>query len=176
MFAYCKNNPIIYQDTEGEAVETVFDIASLIISAVEVAANPTDLSAWVGLIGDAVDLIPFVTGVGESIRVLRTTGKIADGTDEVIDTYKNLRKINKGTGKEAHHILEKRFIDKSIKQNQMLSVTLSKKAHQNYTNAWRVLGYGKKHEWDDIIKTGAQIYSDNPKLMAAFLLTLQNMK
>ncbi len=180
MFAYCGNNPIVREDPSGEAFETVFDVTSLIISAVEVAANPADLGAWAGLIGDTVDLIPFVTGVGESIRALRTAGKITDGTDASIDTYRNLRKVTKGTGNEVHHILEKRFVsqlDLDIDNTaDMLSTVLSKSEHRTYTNAWRkLMPYGNIYDIQSVLKTGAKIYADNPKLMAAFLLTLEGM-
>ena len=46
-------------------------------SIVEVCLNPTDPWAWAGLAGDAVDLIPFVTGVGEATRAAKTTAKVA---------------------------------------------------------------------------------------------------
>lgn len=59
----------------------------------------------------------------------------------------------------------------------MLSVVLSKTEHRAYTNAWRTeLPYGVSHDFQSVLQTGAQIYSNNPKLMAAFLLTLENMQ
>ena len=107
MYAYCNNNPVVYEDVTGTIAETAFDIATLALSAVEVTMNPTDLTAWAGLLGDTVDLVPFVTGVGETIKALRASSKVAEGTAEAIDTYSSLRKINKGTGKEVHHIIKK---------------------------------------------------------------------
>ncbi len=176
VYTYCANNPIIYKDTQGTAIETVFDIASLIVSAVEVTINPTDLSAWAGLVGDAVDLIPFVTGVGETIKALRASSKIADGTDAAIDTYKNLRRVNKGTGKEVHHIVEKRFaLSLDIKKpNNMLSIALDKNTHRDYTNAWRtLLPYGTNYGTQKILKAAAEVYKDNPILMGIVLFTLK---
>ena len=85
MFAYCNNNPVIHQDSAGAAVETVFDILSLGMSIVEVAANPRDPWAWAGLAGDLIDVaVPFVGGIGEATRVLRAT----DAADDVYDAYK----------------------------------------------------------------------------------------
>ena len=180
MFGYCGNDPVVRLDSNGKAFETIFDVASLILSAVEVAANPADLGAWAGLIGDTVDLIPFVTGVGESIRAFRTAGKIADSADDAIDTYRNLRKVAKGTGDEVHHIVEKRFVKQlnlDIENtDDMLSVVVGKSEHRTYTNAWRAaLPYGVSHDLQSVLQTGAKIYSSNPRLMAAFLLTLENM-
>lgn len=40
-------------------------------------------SAWIGLAGDAIDLIPFVTGVGETARVVSTAIDIADAVHDV---------------------------------------------------------------------------------------------
>ena len=86
MFAYCNNNPVIYQDPTGEAVDTVFDVVSLAFSVAEVAANPGDPWAWAGLSGDLVDvLLPFVGGVGEAIKGLKAAG-YADEVAEAVTT------------------------------------------------------------------------------------------
>ena len=65
LYAYCDNNPVVRVDYGGQLWETVFDVISLGASIVEVCVNPTDPWAWAGLAGDAIDLIPFVTVVGE---------------------------------------------------------------------------------------------------------------
>ena len=123
-----------------------------------------------------MDLIPFVTCVGESIRVLRTAGKFSDGADMTIDTYRNLRKLSKGTNKEVHHILEKRFIDQlklKNNKNDMFGIILSKSDHLEYTNKWRKLTYGQTYDMETVLKTGINIYFENPMLTAAFLLSFQ---
>ena len=85
MFAYCANNPVIYQDSSGHAIETVFDIISLGASIVDVAVNPWDPWAWLGLIGDAADVALLgVGGLGEAVRVLKAMGAI----DETVDVLK----------------------------------------------------------------------------------------
>lgn len=176
LIAYCKNSPVGYFDEEGTAFETVFDIISLAVSAVEVISNPTDLTAWAGLLGDTVDLIPFVTGVGETIRTLRTADKIVDGADTVIDSYGHLRKINKGTGLEAHHIVEKRFAEDlgySKSGYKMPSIILPPDKHQIYTNKWRKLApYKKEFNYDTIIRAAANIYNTEPELLGAAIYTM----
>lgn len=81
LFAYCDNNPIDRVDTGGDVWETVFDIATICVSVVEVCVSPSDPWAWIGLIGDIIDIIPFVTGVGEITRAF----KVADNTADLID-------------------------------------------------------------------------------------------
>ena len=89
MFAYCNNNPVIYQDSSGYAVETVWDIASLGFSIAEVIINPYDVWNWVGLAGDVADvLIPFVGGIGEATRAV----KVATQATEILDTASDVKK------------------------------------------------------------------------------------
>ena len=96
MFAYCNNNPIIHRDSTGAALDTVFDIISLAASIVEVAKNPKNPWAWVGLAGDVIDVVvPFVGGVGETVKVLSTTKKIANTVDAVDDAYDAARVVDK---------------------------------------------------------------------------------
>ena len=75
------------------------------MSIVEVIAKPCDPWAWAGLVGDAIDLIPFVSGVGEVTRAVNTTRKVLDKADDVVDAAKDIYKaadaasdIRKATG------------------------------------------------------------------------------
>ena len=82
-------------DNGGAFWDTVFDVVSLCFSVAEVVANPSDPWAWAGLVGDAVDLIPFVTGVGEVTRAVSTGRKVlkaADTADAVHDAAKVAKK------------------------------------------------------------------------------------
>ena len=72
LYSYCDNNPVMRVDNGGMFWDTIFDVGSLIVSVVEVIANPADPWAWAGLAGDTIDLIPFVSGVGEVTRAVRT--------------------------------------------------------------------------------------------------------
>lgn len=113
--------------------------------------------------------------MGETIKALRTSSKIAEGTADAIDTYGNLRKINKGLGKEVHHIIEKRFADSLNlgSESKMLSIALDKKVHKGYTKAWReILKYGKKYNDVQVVKAAAQVYSNNPRLMGTVIYSL----
>ena len=89
MFAYCGNNPVARQDTEGDAWETVWDAISLAASVADVVSNPYDPWAWIGLAGDAADLlIPFIGGIGETTRALKAASKAADVVDTAADVKK----------------------------------------------------------------------------------------
>ena len=82
------NNPIMYADPSGHWIETVFDILSLSASIVEVVINLLDVWAWAGLAGDALDLIPFVTGIGEGIKGYRVVAKVADISDDALEAIR----------------------------------------------------------------------------------------
>ena len=56
--------------------ETVFDVVSLAFSVADVIANPANPWAWAGLAGDVVDLIPFVSGMGEATDIVRVATKV----------------------------------------------------------------------------------------------------
>ena len=88
LYVYCDNNPVVRRDLQGYFWETLFDIVSLGTSVVEVCVNPGDPWNWAGLIVDAIDLIPFVTGVGEATRAVKTANKVADKTTAVIKIQK----------------------------------------------------------------------------------------
>ena len=104
LYAYCDNNPIVRKDSTGAIWETVFDVVSLGFSIAEVASNPYDVGAWVGLVGDAIDLIPIVTGVGETVRGLRfidktgNTLEIAKATDFTSDAKKTIKSLKRSNG------------------------------------------------------------------------------
>ena len=100
MFAYCGNNPVARVDIGGYFWDIVFDVASLCFSIFDVVRNPMDVSAWIGLAGDAIDLIPFVSGVGELTRTATTTLEVIDSvhdtsrwidnTGDIIDTAEDV--------------------------------------------------------------------------------------
>ena len=61
---------------------------SLGVSVVEVVINPLDPWAWAGLAGDALDLIPIVTGLGESIKGMKVVAKGADQVEDALTTIR----------------------------------------------------------------------------------------
>ena len=85
-YSYCSNNPTRRKDVGGAFFfDTIFDVVSLVVSIVDVANNPTDPMAWVGLAADVVDLIPGITGVGEAVRAVNTGKKAVNTVDNLVD-------------------------------------------------------------------------------------------
>ena len=180
MFAYCGNNPVVRLDADGQAFESIWDIVSFTVSIADVVANPTDIWTWISLGGDFIDiLIPFVGGIGEASKAIKITLNFADGFGDLsraqefgIKTYKALIKQLKGTGLQAHHIIEQRLVRHlGIDLNSILSVALTPAEHQKFTNAWRqVFKYGMDYRTlsiDDIWKAAQEIYKDYPDLLDA---------
>lgn len=87
-YTYSANNPIYYCDPSGNVWETVFDVVSLGLSIAEAVNDPTNGWLWIGVAADAVDLIPFVTGVGETVRVIKTLDNVTDSVDTIHDAKK----------------------------------------------------------------------------------------
>ena len=88
-FAYCGNNPVNRSDHSGNAWETILDVISLASSIVDVAMNPSDPWAWVGLAGDLIDVaVPFVGGIGEATRAVNAALNVADTLDDAHDASK----------------------------------------------------------------------------------------
>ena len=83
------------RDDGGEFWDTIFDVVSLVFSVVDVIANPSDPWTWVGLAGDVVDLVPFVSGVGEATDLVRVATKADDFVDAIDGVYDNARAINR---------------------------------------------------------------------------------
>ena len=99
LFSYCDGNPVMRVDHGGEFWDTIFDVITLGASIVEVCINPDDPWAWAGLAGDVLDLVPFVTGVGEVTKAVRAIDKVSDSvriakavdfTDDAADLVKTL--------------------------------------------------------------------------------------
>jgi hypothetical protein len=95
MFAYCGNNPVSRTDTGGYFWETVFDVASLVLSVVDVINNPDDVGAWVGLVCDIVDVaVPFIGGLGEVVRTSNAVLEVADTVDDLHDAKKVAKNVH----------------------------------------------------------------------------------
>ena len=166
-------------DSSGNAVETIFDIITLSISICDVIMAPYDVSAWICLGADFIDLIPFITGVGEYAKLARYADKASEAYSKLkkassygIASYKVLKKELRGTGLEAHHIIEKRLVKYlNINPDDILSVALTKEEHRAFTNAWRkYFEYGMDYSTltkEQIMDAAIEIYAEYPELIGA---------
>ena len=70
-----------------------------------------------GLACDTLDLIPFLTGVGEAARVVRASVKIANKTIDVADSVKDIAKVtNKLDDAIDTSVDSVRYTEKVVKQ------------------------------------------------------------
>jgi len=101
-FTYCGNNPVSRADDGGYFWDIVFDVASLIVSVVEVVQNPTDVGAWVGLALDIVDVaVPVVGGLGEMADAVNAARKATATADKIRDTTKTVEAATKSARSNA---------------------------------------------------------------------------
>ena len=99
LFAYCDNNPVVRVDHGGEFWDTVFDVVSLAVSVAEVIANPTSVSAWVGVAADLVCLAtPGLTGGGILVKSITKTDDVVDTAKAVYKAANKASDIRKATG------------------------------------------------------------------------------
>jgi hypothetical protein len=99
-------------------------------------------------------------------------GGLAHAEQYGIQPYKQLTKALKGSGLQAHHLIEKRFADAlGVDAQQMASVAVTKAEHQVFTNAWRKAfpyGSGTKAATPSAVRNeAARIYADYPALLSA---------
>ncbi len=82
LYAYSLNNPVMYTDSTGYIIDTIFDVAFILIDIYFLASNEgyKDWKNWVAL---GVDIlfaaIPFVTGGSQIIKL----ANIADGMNDL---------------------------------------------------------------------------------------------
>ena len=204
LYAYCLNNPVNRTDTDGclsigNWVKLGIGVVAL------GAAIALTVATGGGTAAVAVGVAKIVGSVAVSTATSAGLGYLANGKEGAIDgacngfmfgslsafggaalkylsspakginTYSNLRKVNKGTGNEVHHIIEKRFA-RSLgisDTNNMYSIALTKAEHQVFTKAWRAaLPYGQNYSTRQVLSTAVKIYSKSPSLLVSALKTL----
>ena len=122
----------MYSDPSGHWIETVFDLISLGTSIVEVVINPADPLAWAGLAGDALDLIPFVTGVGESVKGVRIVAKSADLMDAGTESITIVRAADRAIDFTNTGMDLIRGLDKTADGFTISKHTIGTKIHNNF--------------------------------------------
>lgn len=94
-YTYVRNNPFRYVDPDGRAIETLWDVISLGMSAKAVWQNPTSGGNWVSLGADIVSVVgPGIPAIGMAIR---GSGKV----DDVVKGARGAFEIAAEGGKHA---------------------------------------------------------------------------
>lgn len=83
----------------------------------------------------------------------------------------------RGTGLDAHHIIEQRLVKHlGFNTDEMLAVAVTKSEHQAFTNAWRnLIGHGYNYSeltLDDLWEYAQIVYENYPELKEAAYKTL----
>ena len=205
LFTYCFNNPVNMIDDSGTwpnwAKVLVGAVATAAAVAVTVATGGAVLPILAGVVAStacgaltgyltdgkqgAIDGAAdgFMLG-GISSLATAAVGAVKTVTEykKTIDTYSSLTKQYKGSGMEAHHIIEQRLAKgSSWKASKMPSVELTKEVHKGYTNAWRKqVAYGTKYNPTisykfKLYKAASTIYKGNRVLNMAARYTIMKM-
>lgn len=172
LYEYCLNNPANRIDENGHlslpnwVKVTIGAVATAVAVGLTVATGGATLPILAGVAASTLSggVIGYVTGgkegaingivdgfmwsgIGAAASSVVGAVKTINSYKKTVDTYSSLTKQYKGTGMEAHHIIEKRLVKGSNwETSQMPSVELTKAVHRSYTNAWRkIVPYGTKY-------------------------------
>jgi hypothetical protein len=188
LFVYCDNNPIVRADHGGD----IWDFIDFIFAAWswgDFIAKPSwGNFGWAML--DTVCLLPLIPSVGyvtrpakiiskasKTTKVARGFGKLSKAGKYGIKSYKALKTALRGTGLQAHHIIEQRLA-KVVGQNanNMLSVAVTVAEHRKFTNVWRkLIPYGSNYSKltkSQIWRYAQQVYKGYPELLKAAKKTI----
>lgn len=90
----------------------------------------------------------------------KTYGMLSRAAEYGLQPYKNLVKALKGTGLQAHHLIELRFSSTLGKIYSDISVAVTKAEHQAFTNHWRsLLPYGKTYTLQQVWEAAQKVYA-----------------
>ncbi len=144
LFAYCENSPVCFEDSNGQYVETPYDIVTLEMSLMEAAAPEAGFWEWVNVALDAADIaIPLATfpvGAGEICRFIRyacksPAGKLVTASvgyaDEVGDVARHTYRHIDNVGDIAKVGLRSRKISNRLDMEKVYSHVFSKQHISN---------------------------------------------
>lgn len=126
---------------------------------------------------DASNLVPGGAGLKATLLLVGKLPKAAKGISQLsrasefgILPWKELKKYTKGTGLEAHHLIEKRMATTlGQKPRDMLSIGVTRTEHQVFTNAWRkAVPYGTDYQTlspAEIHDAARIIYKEYPDIL-----------
>ena len=124
-----------------------------------------------GKVGSTVDESSALAKVADEAPI-SGLGSLSRAGQYGIQPYNSLTKLLKGSGLQAHHLLEQRFAGVlGVSPRSMSSIALTPAEHQIFTNAWRQLipyGSGTANATREQIMNAARIiYKDYPDILKA---------
>ncbi len=134
-------------------VDTIFDIGCLTLSALEFYQNPTLWNGFNVVLDGLSVALPFVPSVTGVKRMIQASDDLADALRWGVARYDDLRDAKAGISRfshlEAHHIIEKRFIDAFEEVptiNSMLAINIPKPYHYSITSKMQqMVPYGSNY-------------------------------
>ena len=91
-YAYARNNPLIYTDPDGRAIDTIYDVISLGLSLRAVWRDPSSKANWASLAVDAASVaIPGMPATGTLIRATNAADNVVDAARVVDDVADGAR-------------------------------------------------------------------------------------
>ena len=177
LFSYCTNNPIVYADGDGYALDVVFDSVSIVWSLIDLVKSPSIKNAiflaW-DIVATLTPLLPgswTVKGGKLCYKVADSISDLKYADDLMTGSYKQLKKVFKGKKNvQIHHLVEQRFriLFKNTKTDDYLSIPLSIKFHNVITQRWRsYFPYGMNYKnisKSEMRKAIKWVYRDMPKV------------
>ena len=125
------------------AIETLFDIGCLVISAKEFYSNPSIWNGMFVILDGASVVLPFVPSVSGATRLIKNSGKLQDPLKHGVKTYRELQKVSSDLY-QAHHIMPKKFAKLFGFDNHrdMFSIIIKKTDHSKITAKFNSNRYG----------------------------------
>jgi len=189
-YAYVRNNPLKYTDPDGRQIRiNVPGYTKKDIAESEEAREA--IRAWVKKeFGESTaafaDRVLGFTGLPVSRNEVRfalggdligaatavTPAGVAAATRGAVGAYSVLRQELRGTGFQAHHLIEKRFTDLvGTPARSMMAMAVTPAEHQVFTNAWRSafpFGAGTRGATVEAVQAAAsEIYRNYPFILNA---------
>ena len=110
-------------------------------------------------------------------NLIKGLGGFQRASEFGIKSYKELRKLIKGTDLEAHHLIEKRFAQTlGVNPSSMEAIALTKAEHQLFTQAWRAeIGYNGSNALintanatkQQVLDAASRVYANHPEILKA---------